>query len=267
MVGKGLPGRGRGSAWMAGWLALVCGALAAGTVASGQVESSGTQIARDEQLLALERYHVVRNGWSKKIRFEGDGTAEILTMRYKGIPWSRDSAWNILVDKDRYGKSLNRVRYRFEHPISGRRMILQARSTAHSVRTVPIRSEDTAPAVEIFEGESEEPFASVVYDFQSRELFRGTMGARRFEIERVSEDTPLDHGFLKHFLFPFPVLGDFVVRLEGREVAWFSQGKAQGVSMPYDLALAGGLQTEEKEDAVLAFIIFDRVGEFIEGAQ
>lgn len=235
--------------------------LALGTVCLLSGSASAAEPAS-----AAEHYRVVRKGFSKKVQFEDIATAQTVTMTYKGIPWSRGSAIDLVADPNRYKKSLNRVRYRFVHPLSKQALVLQARSTTHRVRNVPIRSENTAPTVEVLESEASPALASMSYDFHSKTLFSGQVRDRAVEIERVSEDTPLDRGLLKYFLFPFPVTGDYEVRIDGQRVAWFTQGLRKGTKAPYELYLAGDLVPQVREDAMLAFIIFDLMGDFVTGA-
>ena len=249
--------------------------LAAAGSPSGAAEAPDTAHGRGpsedgsttaQELPALERFQVVRNGFSKKIRFREEATDRTLTMKYKGIPWSRGSAINLVADRDRYEKDLHRVRYRFSHPLTGEPLVLKARSTSQRLRKVPIRSENTAPEVQVFEGDSQVALGALTYDSHSKTLFAGHLRERAVEIERVSEDSPLDWGLLKYFLFPFPVTGDYVVRIDGEPTAWFSQGLAKGVKSPYELALATNLEPRMREDAMLAFILFDLMGDFVDGA-
>ena len=79
----------------------------------------------------------------------------------------------------------------------------------------PGRGEAGAPSVEVFDGEQDEPLAQLTYDFHSRELFRGSLRGRTVEILRTSQDTALDRGLLKHFLFPFPCFLFFTSGLQG----------------------------------------------------
>lgn len=229
-------------------------------------ESAHRDPASEPSREGWSRFEVERNGWSKKVRFRDLESSELRVMKYKGIPYSRISAVNIVVPEDRYDKNLHRVRYRLTHPLSGDELLLRARAKSHAVRGVPIRSEDTEPVIEIFDRGEDEPRGSLRYDYSSRVLFAGTLGERRVEIERVSADTALDRGALKLLLFPYPLEGEFVARLDGEEVARWAQQRQRGVKAPYELLLVGEDRPELRHDALLAFIVFDLMEIFVSSA-
>ncbi|HBL28400.1 MAG TPA: hypothetical protein DD490_16325 [Acidobacteria bacterium] len=213
-----------------------------------------------------QRFEVERNSFSKKVTFQPVDGSRKMVMKYKGIPVAWGSAIQLLVDPDVYEKQSHRVRYRFRHPLSERRMVLLARAKSHRVGPVPIRSEDTLPVVELFADDEESPRGTLRYDDHARVLFAGQIEERRIEIERVSEDTPPDAGVLKYLLFPYPVSGTFVIRVDGREAARFNQWPQHGVTSPYDLELDAGADPVTREDAMLAFVVFDLMKDFVNSA-
>ena len=209
------------------------------------------------------RFVVERNGLSKKVTFRDAESSQSVVMKYKGMPVARGSLLNLIVDPEVYEKESHRVRYRFEHPLSAQPMTLLALSKSHRVGGVPVRSEDAAPVVYLFAGDEKEPRGTLKYDYDSRTLFSGQIEERRVEIERVSEDTALDRGMLRYFLFPYPAAGEFVVRIDGREAARFSQQRQHGFKSPYDLALEADLDPAARNDAMLAFVVFDLMKDFV----
>jgi hypothetical protein len=210
---------------------------------------------------------VERNGFSKQVRFLDKETSRTVVMGYKGIPVAWGSPINILVDEDIYERESHRVRYRFQHPLSAERMVLLARSKSHSVANVPVRSGDTMPVIQIFDGDEKQLRGTLQYDGNSPVLFSGEIGERRVEIEQVSGDIPPDRGIVQYLLFPFPLKGDFVIRVEGREAARFTQQRQHGFKSPYDLSFEEGLDEATRDDAMLAFVVFDRMKDFVQSAQ
>lgn len=214
-----------------------------------------------------QRYEVEhRGGFGKTVTFEDPRTGEARTLKFKGIPWSRDSAWNLLVDREVYGKGVHRVRYRFTHPWTGRPLELRARAISHRVGGVPIRSEDSEPQIQLFDDGEREPRGRLSFAWEGAVLFAGELDGRRVEIERTSLPPRAERGLLKVLIFPFPLEGDFVVRIDGCFVARFNQGRQHGTRVPYELTLAAAGDAAPREDAVLAFLVFDLMREFIEGA-
>lgn len=212
------------------------------------------------------RFEVERNSFSKKVFFTDLDSSQTLAMKYKGIPIAWGSPLNLLVDEDIYEKSSHRVRYRFQHPLSAQPMVLLARAKSHHVASMPVRTDDSRPVIQLFEGEDRQPRGTLRYDYDSRVLFSGQIEERRVEIERVSEDSPLDRGLLRYLLFPFPVSGEFVVRLDGQEAARFTQRRQHGFKSPYDLALEEGLDQATRDDAILAFVVFDLMKDFVQSS-
>ena len=212
-----------------------------------------------------ERFQVERNGLSKKVLFHDLDTSRTVAMKYKGMPIAFGSPINILVDEDIYQKQSHRVLYRFRHPLSAQPMSVLARAKSHRVASVPVRPDDTIPVVQLFEGANKERLQGTLqYHFDARVLFTGEIGERQVEIERVSPDTALDKGLLEYFLFPFPMTGEFVIRVDGQEAASFLQRRPQGFKSPYDLALYGETDPATRDVAMLAFVVFDLMKDFVQ---
>lgn len=209
------------------------------------------------------RFQVERNGLSKKVQLRDLDTSRTVVMKYKGVPIAWGSPINLLVDEDVYERESHRVLYRFQHPLSARPMAVLARAKSHRVGPVPVRAGDSAPVIQLFAGIDEKPRGTLRYDFDTRVLFAGELETRHVEIERVSADTVLDKGLLSYFLFPFPVSGDFVIRVDGEEAARFTQRRQHGVKSPYDLDLDGERDQATREVAMLAFVIFDLMKDFV----
>jgi len=213
-----------------------------------------------------QRFQVERNGLSKKVRFRDLETSRTVTMKYKGFPVAWGSPINLLFDEDVYQRESHRVRYRFQHPLTSQPMVLVARAKSHYVANVQIRTEDTLPVVQLFTGDEKQPRGALRYDDGSRILFSGEIEERQIEIERVSADIPPDRELLKYFLFPFPVMGEFVIRVDGQEAARFAQQLQHGVTSPYDLALDEETDQATRDDAMLAFVVFDLMKDFVNSA-
>lgn len=216
---------------------------------------------------AGQRFQVERNGLSKKVLFQDLETSRAVAMKYKGIPVAWESPLNLIVDEDVYERGSHRVLYRFQHPLSARPMAVLARAKSHRVASVPVRADDSAPTIELFAGIDKKPRGSLRYDFDTRILFSGEIEGRRVEIERVSEDTAFDKGLLSYFLFPFPMSGDFVIRVDGQEAARFTQQRQQGVKSPYDLDLDGETDLATRDVAMLAFVVFDLMKDFVNSSR
>lgn len=214
---------------------------------------------------APRHFRVERNGLSKKVAFQDLDGPRRIEMRYKGIPVSRDSAIDLLVPNRIYQKQIHRVLYRFTEPLSARPMRLLARSWSETVATVPVRDPASGPEVLLFAGAEERPRGSLRYDFASRVLFSGRIEERQVEIERTSADTLPDRGPLRYFLFPFPPAGEFVVRVDGRPAARFTQERQRGFKSPYDLRLEGDTDPAARDAAMLAFVVFDLMKDFVQG--
>ena len=250
----------KGKVWAAGaavglfWLGFAA-------LAPAQEEPPAAGVAGVE----WESFRVEHRGFRKELRFEALATGEAWTMDFKGIPWRRMSAVNIVVDPEKYDKGIHKVRYRFAHPLTGQALTLRAKAVSHRVRAVPIRSEHTAPVAQVFAGESEEPFGTLTYDWYEPILFRGELDGRPVEIERLSAPSKFERGPLKYFLFPFPLEGDFVARIDGREVARFTQHPQHGARVAFDLAVVSG-DPALREHGALLFVMFDLLRTFVQGA-
>ncbi|MDY7093884.1 MAG: hypothetical protein SX243_13010 [Acidobacteriota bacterium] len=230
-------------------------------------EGSSVELASPEELLAegWSRFEVERNGWTKKVRYRDLETGEQQMMKYKGMPWSRITAANIVIPEHVYNQDVHRVRYRFTHPQTGEPLTLRAWAKSQSVRGVPIRSDETEPVVQLYDRDGEEPWGTLRYDYHSRVIFTGVIDQRDVEIERISEDTQLNRGVLKMFLFPYPLEGEFVARIDGEVVARWEQKRHRGIKAPYDLLVLGGDREELREDAWMTFIVFDLMQTFVSG--
>jgi hypothetical protein len=213
------------------------------------------------------RFQVERNGLSKKVLFRDLETSRAVAMQYKGMPVAWGSPLNLLVDEDLYERASHRVLYRFQHPRSARPMAVLARAKSHRVASVPVRADDSTPIIELFEGEDKKPRGTLRYDFNTRILFSGAIEGRRVEIERMSEDTVLDKGLLSYLLFPFPLSGAFVIRVDGQEAARFTQHRQHGVKSPYDLDLDGETDLATRDVAMLAFVVFDLMKDFVNSSR
>jgi hypothetical protein len=236
--------------------------IAALGCASSKIPALSTTAA-DSGARPWQHLQVERNSFSKKVLFQDLDTPRKVVMKYKGIPIALGSPINLIVDPAIYEKQSHRVRYRFQHPFSAQPTVLLARATSQAVHTVPIHSEETAPVAELFDGAETRRRGTLKYDYYSPVLFSGEIEERRVEIERVSADTVLDKGLLKYFLFPFPVQGEFVIRVDGQEAARFTQHSQHGFTSPYDLTLTGGLDQATRDDAMLAFVVFDLMKDFV----
>ena len=223
------------------------------------------EVTPDSSTRSGLRFQVERNGLSKKVVFHDLDTSRTLVMKYKGMPVAWGSPINIFVDEDIYRRQSHRVLYRFRHPLTARPMSVLARAKSHQVVSVPVRPDDTVPVVELFDGADKERLQGTLrYHFDARVLFSGEIEGRQVEIERVSPDTALDRGLLEYFLFPFPLTGEFVVRVDGQEAASFLQRRPHGVTSPYDLALYEETDPATRDVAMLAFVVFDLMKDFVQ---
>lgn len=211
-----------------------------------------------------QHLRVERNNFSKQVSFQDLDTSRKVAMKYKGVPVAWGSPINILVDEDVYERQSHRVRYRFQHPLSAERMVLLARSKSHRVANVPIRADETMPVIQLFDGEEKQLRGTLRYHGNSPILFLGQIEERPVEIEQVSGDIPPDVGIVKYLLFPFPLEGDFVIRVDGEEAARFTQHRQHGFKSPYDLSFEEGLDEATHENAMLAFVVFDLMKDFVQ---
>jgi hypothetical protein len=225
---------------------------------------SGAPVTVSDGSRLGEHIQVEGNSFSKKMSFRDVESSRTVVMKYKGIPVAWSSPINLVVPEHVYEKESRRVRYRFQNPLTAQPMVLLARAKSHRVAGVPLRPEDTEPVVELFAGKETHPRGTLRYDYDTRILFSGQIEDRVVEIERVSADTALDRGVAKYLLFPFPVEGEFVIRVGGREVAQFTQERQHGATSPYDLTLDGEVDQPTREDAMLAFIVFGLMKDFVQ---
>ena len=216
---------------------------------------------------------IERNRDSKKVTFRDLDSSRTVVMKYGRARSDWGSPVNWVVDEDVYDRQSHRVRYRFLHPVSGEPLILRARSRVDRVASVAIRNDETATtAIEIFAGEEKEPRGTLRYEANSPVRFSGRIAERQVEIEQVSGDVPPETvpeglGIVKRLLFPFPEEGDFIIRVDGREAARFAKHMREKGRSPYDLTLDGELDQATHADAMLAFIVFDLIGDFIQSIE
>jgi hypothetical protein len=215
--------------------------------------------------LAGQRFQVAHNDLSKKVRFRDLDAARMTVMRYNEARTTWGSPLNLLFDEDVYEKESHRVRYRFRHPFTGQSMALVARGRSQRVATVQVRSEEALPIVQLFVGEEKQPRGSLRYDDHAQVLFSGEIENRRIEIERVAPPIPpaVNRGLLKHVLFSYPEEGEWIIRVDGREAAWFAQQLQEGPVSPYALDLNGETDQATRDDAMLAFVVFDLMKDFV----
>lgn len=210
-------------------------------------------------------YRVERNDFSKKVRFHDLDAPRTVVMKYSEAQTTWGSPLNLLFDEDVYEKESHRMRVRFRNPLTGQPMALVANARSHRVATVEVRTTDALPVIELYAEGEEQPRGTVRYDDHGQILFSGEIEKRRIEIERMSDPIPpaLNRGLLKHVMFSFPDAGEFVVRIDGREAAWFGQFLQNGPVSPYDLSLNGEEDLATREDAMLAFVVFDLMKDFV----
>jgi hypothetical protein len=273
MIATGSELAGRVRLWAA-WRGALLGALCAavGCASSSVPAAPRGRGARPEPALQLpdagpwQRFEVQRHGFSKKVTFREAETARTWGMEYKGIPVGWTSPINLLVDEDLYAKRSHRVRYRFEHPFTGQPLVLHGRARSRSVAGVPIPPRAAAPLVEILDRDGERSLGSFAYDPRSLVLLTGRLGARQVEIEQVDPGARRPKGPLGYLVTPFPITGEFVVWMDGRDAARFVKRRQRGALSRYDLAVRKDLVPEWRDDAVLAFLVFDLMKDFVEAS-
>jgi hypothetical protein len=212
----------------------------------------------------VTRLEIESNSITKRVRFLDPASQHSVVMRYKGVPVSWSRPVNLIVDEDLYRARGHRVRYRFRHPATGEAMRMIAHSTARSVLSVPIRTAGTAPVVELYADGAQQPRGFLQYDYRSTVPFSGQLEGRAIEIERLDEARELESGVLGYLAFPFPLTGEFLVRIDGQEVARFAQHPPRGNRSFYDLTLRREGGSQARQDALLAWIVFDLMKDFVD---
>lgn len=258
-----------------GWVhrvALVALAVAVGCASTPPGPQPRGHLIRPDPSLRLPEdgawtlFEVVRNGRTKKVKFREVATSRTRVMKYKGISTAWGSPVNLLVDEGLYAQRWHRVRYRFEHPMTGQPLLLRARSTSHDVLTLPIRPRAGTPSVEVVDRGSDRPVGHFAYDGRSLVLLAGDLGGRAVEVEEVDPDARRPEGVAEYVLVPFPLNGEFVIRVGGREAGRFVKRRQRGFVSPYELAIRDDGAAGERYDAVLAFVVFDLMGDFVEAS-
>lgn len=252
----------------AAFAALLLGAAAATGCASANLSSSPAAGPPLGQHLQVERTRDV-----KKLRFRDLDSSRTVVLKYGRSRSDWGSPVNWVVDEDLYDRQSHRVRYSFRHPVSGEPFILRARAQVHRVASVPVHNDDTAATlIELFAGEEKKPRGTLRYESNSPIRFSGQIAERRIEIEQKTGDVPPEVlppniEVLKHVQFPFPEVGDFVIRVDGQEAARFAKHMREKDRSPYDLTLDGELDQATHDDAMLAFIVFDLIGDFVQAIE
>lgn len=216
-----------------------------------------------------QHLRVERNRDAKKLSFRDLDSSRTVVMTYGHARSDWGSPVNWVVDEDIYDRQSHRVRYRFLHPVSGEPIILRAQVKTRHVASVPIRTDDTATLIELFAGEAKEPRGTLRYEANSPVRFSGEIAERRIEIEQMTGDVPPppEVKLGQYLLFPFPEEGDFIIRIDGREAARFAKHLRDERRSPYDLTLDGEIDQATHDDALLAFIVFDLVGDFLQSIE
>lgn len=242
-------------------LSLLCAATV-GCASAPLLVVKGTAETPD---LSGLHYRIERNDLSRKVRFHDQDAPRMVVMRYNEASTTWGSPLNLLFDEDVYEKEFHRMRFRFRHPLSGQPMALVATARSRRVATVEVRSADALPVIELYAGDEEQPRGTLRYDDHGQILFSGEIEKRRIEIERTDTRIPpaVNRGLLKHVVFSFPDAGEFVIRVDGREAAWFGQFLQEGPVSPYDLNLNGEEDLATRENAMLAFVVFDLMKDFV----
>jgi hypothetical protein len=208
-------------------------------------------------------FEVRRHGFARRrVEFRELGSPRVWTVTYKGRPSSWFSPINLLVDEDAYERRSHRARFRFTHPLSGRRIVLRVRSRSHSIANVPLVPHPGTPAFEVLD-ENERWLGHLGYDAHSLVLLAGQLEGHRVEIEQVNAGAARAEGPIEYVLNPCPATGEFVVRSEGREVARFAKARERGTVCWYTLAVRANLAPLESADPLLAFIAFDLMKDFV----
>jgi hypothetical protein len=244
-------------------LTLLCSATL-GCASAPLLVTKGPEAAAAPALSGL-RFQVAHNDLSKKLRFRDLDAARMTVMRYNQATTTWGSPLNLLFDEDIYEKESHRIRYRFRHPFTGQAMALVAKGRSQRVANVQVRSEDALPVVLLFAGDEKEPRGTLRYDDHAQILFSGEIETRRIEIERVAPRIPpaANRGLLKHVLFSYPEEGEWIIRVDGQEAAWFAQQLQEGPVSPYALDLNGEADQDIRNDAMLAFVVFDLMKDFV----
>lgn len=212
-----------------------------------------------------ERLSAERREASKRLTIRAESGGEVATLFIRGEPVRRDSWLNLLVDEDLYERRIHRVRYRFDHPVSGERIRIDARARSHRVGSVPVKSRDGEMTLEVYagRGRNRRVIGALEVSDRSPVLFSGDLGGRRVEIERLDPALLDELESLRHVRTPLSMRGEYAVRFDGEEVARFFQDMPRAGRVPYALGLAPGVESELRGDALLAFCLFDAMKDFI----
>ncbi len=251
--------------------------VAAACVAAGCASTRATakHYGRDSALrlddpAAWARYEVRRTSFTKRLAWDDLTSGTRWETRYKGTPVSWITPINVIVPPKVYEERAHRGRFRFEHPLSHQRVVLRAHARSRSVGTVPLPLGSGAPAIDVYDGSEERLQGTLRYDLHSPIVFAGELGGRQVEIEQQDEGARRPHHPLaqvvEQVFTPFPVAGEFVVRLDGSEAARFLKRRPRGTVSSYELALRQELPAAQREDAALAFTVFALMEEFVHSA-
>jgi hypothetical protein len=187
-------------------------------------------------------------------------------MRYRGMPNSRMSPLNLIVDADIYERRSHRVAYRFVEPWSGRDLVIRAASKSQRLHGVPLPVGNDNVEVELAMREGHEPFGHLSFDPESPVLFSGAIEGRPIRIETLAGQ-PVPTGVVREILLgAYPLAGVFRIQGSERELVRFVQLPQAGAESRYELAIARELTAEARYDAWLTFIVFDLMKEFVHSA-
>lgn len=212
-----------------------------------------------------ERLSAERREPSKRLTIRTVTGGQIATLFIQGEPIRRDSWLSLLVDEDLYERRIHRVRYRFDHPVSGERIRIEARARSHRVASVPVKSPEGEVTLEVFagRGRNRRSIGALDYSDHSSVIFSGFLAGRRVEIERLDPALIETLEPMRHVRTPFSMRGEYAVRIDGEEVARFLQEMPRESRIPYELGLAPGADPELRGDALLVFCLFDAMKDFI----
>jgi hypothetical protein len=252
-------------------LAVALTLLAAGCAATPTRPASPLRLPREPLVLRLEeptdwrRFAVERRSFSRALTFHEPATGRTWRVPTKGRPSGWMHPLNIVVPAEVYERSLHRGRFRFAHPLSGEPIVLRARATSQSVRSVPLPAVEW-PRVEITSGEEERERGHLAYDQYSLVLFAGELDGQGVEIVQLGEGVRRARGPLEVLVAAFPLAGEFAVRFDGREVARFVKQPQRGTVTEFELALRAAEPPAVEENAVLAFMVFALVESLVESS-
>jgi hypothetical protein len=239
-----------------GWLVLTAG---------GCVSAAARTPLRLEEPTAWSRFELRRTSFGKRLRWRDLDSGRTWQSRYKGVPVSWGSPINIVVPERIYERRHLRGRFRFQHPLSGERLVLRAGATTHRVGTVPVPAKG-GPQIEVLDGREERVLGYLAYDVESRLVFAGRLHESNVEIEQVDPGGWRAGGIIGYVVAPFPLEGEFVVRIDGREAARFFKQRPRGAVRDYDLALRRDAAPRERDEAALAIVVFALMEELVSAA-